>query len=116
MQETWTWRPRDISLRVLSTVSKTSLQKRLALDCPLDSLRKTRCHLVSSPPHSFAFSGPRAFFMMGSSLVAFIMSPLIYSLPDMNNRCAFALPATRSPKSLSDSSSVTWRGRPGSAA
>lgn len=50
-----------------------------------------------------------AFFMMGSILVAFMMSPLILSLPDMKSFWALALPATRSAKSASESCRVTGR-------
>lgn len=48
-----------------------------------------------------------AFFMMGSSLVAFMMSPLILSLPDMNRRWGLAEPSTSLPKSSSERSRVT---------
>lgn len=41
------------------------------------------------------------------SLVAFIMLPLILSLPDMKSCCALALPATSLPKSSSGSVRVT---------
>lgn len=44
---------------------------------------------------------------MGSSLVAFMMSPLILSFPDMNSRWALPLPETRFAKSASDSERVT---------
>ena len=50
--------------------------------------------------HSFARVW--AFFRMGSSLVAFMMLPLILSLPPMNRRWALALPLTREPKSSSE--------------
>ena len=56
-------------------------------------------------PQSFALDC--AFLRMGSILVAFIMSPLILSLPPMNSRCAFALPATSLPKSSSERERVT---------
>lgn len=50
-----------------------------------------------------------AFFITGSILVAFITSPLIFNLPDMNSFCALALPETRFAKSLSESSRVTGK-------
>jgi hypothetical protein len=48
-----------------------------------------------------------AFFNIGSNFVAFITSPLTFSFPPMNSFCAFALPCTNCPKSLSLSTSVT---------
>ena len=48
-----------------------------------------------------------AFFRMGSILVAFMTSPLTLSFPDMNSRCALALPETSLPKSSSESERVT---------
>jgi hypothetical protein len=48
-----------------------------------------------------------AFFRIGSILVAFMTSPLTFNFPDMNNRCAFALPATNLPKSSSERERVT---------
>ena len=55
--------------------------------------------------YSFAFVC--AFFRIGSILVAFITSPLIFSFPLMNNFCAFALPEISLPKSSSLRMSVT---------
>lgn len=43
----------------------------------------------------------------GSILVAFIMLPLILSLPPMKRRWALALPVTRAPKSASERMRVT---------
>ena len=48
-----------------------------------------------------------AFIRMGSIFVAFITSPLTFSFPAMNNRCAFAFPATSLPKSSSDNDRMT---------
>ena len=48
-----------------------------------------------------------AFFNIGSIFVAFMMSPLIFSFPDMNNRCAWVLPLAIFPKSSSDSDRKT---------
>ena len=48
-----------------------------------------------------------AFFKIGSNFVAFITSPLIFSLPFMNKFCAFALPEYSCAKSLSERFSVT---------
>lgn len=48
-----------------------------------------------------------AFLRIGSILVAFITSPLIFSFPDMNSFCAFALPEISLAKSTSESMSVT---------
>ncbi len=39
--------------------------------------------------------------------MAFITSPLTFSFPDINSRCAFALPLTNFPKSSSERESVT---------
>jgi hypothetical protein len=44
---------------------------------------------------------------MGSNLVAFITSPLTFNFPLINSFCAFALPCTNCPKSLSLNTSVT---------
>ena len=49
------------------------------------------------------------FLKMGSSLVAFMTSPLILSLPPMNSFCAFALPVTSLPKFSSDKERVTGK-------
>lgn len=50
-----------------------------------------------------------AFFRIGSSLVDFMMSPLILSLPDMKRRWALALPSERAWKSSSERERVTAR-------
>ena len=50
---------------------------------------------------------PWAFLRTGSILVAFMMLPLILSLPPMNRRWALALPATREAKSASERERVT---------
>ncbi len=44
---------------------------------------------------------------IGSIFVAFIIAPLIFSFPDMNIFCAFALPSIIFWKSASDSINVT---------
>lgn len=59
----------------------------------------------SSTPYSLAFVC--ALFSIGSIFVAFITSPLTFSLPAMKSLCAFALPLTSLPKSSSDNESVT---------
>jgi hypothetical protein len=51
-----------------------------------------------------------AFLRMGSSLVAFMTSPLTFSFPLMKSFCALALPATRSEKVASVRLRVTRRG------
>jgi len=56
-----------------------------------------------------------AFASIGSILVAFMMSPLIFSLPDMNNDCAFAFPETSFPKFSSDKDNVTFAFLPAGA-
>ena len=48
-----------------------------------------------------------AFFSIGSILVAFMMSPLIFSFPDMNSRCAWVLPLASLLKSSSDNERKT---------
>jgi hypothetical protein len=50
---------------------------------------------------------PWAFFMIGSILVAFMMSPLSLSFPDMKSFWALALPATSWAKSASERARVT---------
>lgn len=60
--------------------------------------------MTSSNPYNLACVF--AFLSTGSSFVAFMTSPLTFNLPPMNSFWAFALPATRSPKSLSLSTSV----------
>lgn len=55
----------------------------------------------------YSLALPWAFFMMGSIFVAFMMLPLILSLPPMNSLCALALPETSEAKSSSDSERVT---------
>lgn len=66
---------------------------------------KTRVSLASTPVYSLALVW--AFFRTGSIFVAFMILPLIFSLPPMNRRWALALPATREPKSASESWRVT---------
>ena len=68
-------------------------------------LQVRKYYLIQSLIYSFAFVW--AFLRIGSIFVAFITSPLTFSFPDMNSRCAFALPLTSFPKSSSDSVSVT---------
>jgi len=55
--------------------------------------------------YSFAFAC--AFFNTGSIFVAFMTSPVSFSLPAMNNRCAWVLPLVSLPKSSSDNERVT---------
>lgn len=49
----------------------------------------------------YNFAPVCAFLRIGSILVAFITSPLTFNFPLMNSFCAFALPLTSEPKSLS---------------
>lgn len=55
----------------------------------------------------YSLALPWAFLRIGSILVAFMMLPLILSLPPMNRRWALALPATREAKSASERERVT---------
>ena len=74
-------------------------------------------HYLPSPPNPtliqsatsniYNFALVCAFLRIGSIFVAFMTSPLTLSFPLMNSFCAFALPATRFPKSPSLSDSVT---------
>ena len=63
--------------------------------------------LPALPSTTYNFAPVCAFFNIGSILVAFITSPLTFNLPLMNSFCAFALPATSWPKSLSLRINVT---------
>lgn len=58
-------------------------------------------------PHIYNFGFVCAFFNIGSIFVAFMISPLIFSFPDMNNRCAWVLPLASLPKSSSDNERKT---------
>ena len=62
---------------------------------------------VKPKMHIYNFALVWAFLRIGSSLVAFIMSPLILSLPVMKRRWALPLPETRLPKSSSERERVT---------
>ena len=79
--------------------------KRIDIDTPGYTRPTTGIPIPSSDLYSLACVC--AFFNTGSIFVAFITSPLTFSLPDMKSRCACVLPLTSFPKSSSDSDRVT---------
>jgi hypothetical protein len=67
----------------------------------------TQHQLPLIKPVIYNFADVCAFFNTPSIFVAFITSPLTFNLPLINSFCAFALPCTNCPKSLSLSTRVT---------